>query len=194
MLYSKKEAPAIFLGLFFSGVSSDFAIEIYGWNPPIPAFFFQAKWLVKVDPDTVWFPHRLVPLLMETEQHHSLEAIATRAIPWSTIFFRIWATEMWLQMWKDAGKMVDSVGSEGQFQVLVWFWMKVLVGPLETSDEHQWHQWTNLLCIFLWVAVHQVQDQCVWCFCRNRPESKLEWSLIWTWVTLLHPSNPCTVT
>lgn len=36
--------------------------------------YLKAKWLVKVDPDTVWFPHRLVPLLMETEQHHSLEA------------------------------------------------------------------------------------------------------------------------
>lgn len=36
--------------------------------------YLKAKWLIKVDPDTVWFPHRLVPLLMETEQHHSLEA------------------------------------------------------------------------------------------------------------------------
>ena len=66
---------------------------------------FQAKWLVKVDPDTVWFPHRLVPLLMETEQQHSLEAMATRAIPWSTFFSEFYPrnvapdVERWWKMW-----------------------------------------------------------------------------------------------
>jgi len=36
--------------------------------------YLKARWLVKVDPDTVWFPQRLIPILVEQEQTKSLEA------------------------------------------------------------------------------------------------------------------------
>ena len=72
----------------------------------------------------------------------STTLLRRRAIPWSTIFFRIWSTEMWLQMWLQMVErwwVVWKVKDNSKFWCdFGWkYWLDHLRRQMSTNDTNE---------------------------------------------------------